>query len=228
MRRTRSIMACVTALGLGLGLSAQAGGVRELPLSADYCSILYALTNAADDRCKGSINAAGMARGVVPDPLVALPFDGAAVRPRARPVAHAQPAMAPEAATETAGMPRSAETGGGYFIRFGLNSDVPAAPYRRHLETLADVLRSDLLATTCLRLVGHTDASGAADYNRALGLRRAKGVGDILAADGAIAFSRIDVVSLGEDALLPDLPANDPLHRRVEVLSRGMTDGGCG
>ena len=49
-----------------------------------------------------------------------------------------------------------------------------------------------------LRIAGHTDARGAAEYNLALGLRRASAVRKYL-ADRGIALSRLAVVSFGAE-----------------------------
>jgi peptidoglycan-associated lipoprotein len=54
------------------------------------------------------------------------------------------------------------------------------------------------LPTVTLRIAGHTDSRGAAEYNLALGLRRASAARKYL-VDRGIAASRLDVVSFGAE-----------------------------
>jgi outer membrane protein OmpA-like peptidoglycan-associated protein len=70
-------------------------------------------------------------------------------------------------------------------------------------------------------VVGHTDTTGAADANVALGLRRATTVRDLLTGAGLEA-SLVDVASHGESNLLEPTADNveHPRNRRVEVTVR--------
>lgn len=237
MRSSLKGVLLLTAL-LAFAGPAGASGLRELPLRADYCSILYALANATDARCQGAVpvQGRGQARGIGADPLVALPTDPGAGReampPRHRPDVKPAPSVRVAATEAVAPAPADAGTAddaeGGYFIRFGLNSDRIEGEYIDHVDALAEVMRSELLADTCLRLVGHTDASGPADYNLALGLRRARAVRAALTDRGGLAPDRVEAISRGEAELLPGRAPNDAVHRRVEVLSRARGAGGCG
>jgi len=62
---------------------------------------------------------------------------------------------------------------------------------------------------------GHCDERGTAEYNLALGERRAKAVKDYLVAAG-IAADRISVISYGRSALRPR-----PRRERLEVEPPG-------
>jgi peptidoglycan-associated lipoprotein len=70
-------------------------------------------------------------------------------------------------------------------------------------------------------VVGHTDTMGEPKANRALGLKRAISVRDILVEAG-LAPSTIEVTSHGEADLLVKTPdkAPEPRNRRVEITVR--------
>jgi hypothetical protein len=69
-----------------------------------------------------------------------------------------------------------------------------------------------------IQSIGHTDASGPADYNMALSLRRANAVKNALVQDGVPA-TQIEVIGKGKTQLL--VPTADgvrePQNRRVEI-----------
>ncbi len=98
------------------------------------------------------------------------------------------------------------------------------------IDRLARVLKTGLLSDACLRLVGHSDASGTRDDNRALSERRAKVVADALSA-GLGTPARVEqIVGMGEDAPLAGLPPGSVWQRRVAIEARrcpvGVTAGG--
>ncbi|MFT3969812.1 MAG: OmpA family protein [Micropruina sp.] len=68
---------------------------------------------------------------------------------------------------------------------------------------------------------GHTDNSGAADYNRDLSTRRATSVADALAADG-VAKSRMTITGFGETRPIASngSEAGKQKNRRVEIVLR--------
>jgi peptidoglycan-associated lipoprotein len=70
-------------------------------------------------------------------------------------------------------------------------------------------------------VVGHTDTMGEARANRALGLRRAMSVRDILVHAG-LAPSTIEVTTHGEGDLLVKTPDDtpEPRNRRVDITVR--------
>jgi len=91
---------------------------------------------------------------------------------------------------------------------------------QRQLGQLIAVLETPPLRDACLRLVGHSDASGGADINREIAAKRAETVATILRA-GLLDPNRIaEVDSAGEDAPLLGLDAEAPQQRRVAIHAR--------
>ncbi|MEM6311160.1 MAG: OmpA family protein [Pseudomonadota bacterium] len=115
----------------------------------------------------------------------------------------------------------------GYYIHFAFGSDDLTPDYQAHLSRLSDVLSSSDLANLCLKLVGHTDAVGSAQFNDVLSQRRARTVRLYLV--GAMNFDggRIITDGVGESELLPDISGEDPRNRRVEILARDPENGAC-
>lgn len=72
---------------------------------------------------------------------------------------------------------------------------------------------------TRVAVTGHTDTSGAANYNMALSLRRANAVKDELVREGVNA-NAIAISGKGESALLVQTKdgVKEPQNRRVEIV----------
>lgn len=68
---------------------------------------------------------------------------------------------------------------------------------------------------------GHTDALGAADYNRALSLRRANAVRDFLSTRQSLSDVSMDVRGGGEAEPVADneTESGRQRNRRVEILA---------
>lgn len=96
-----------------------------------------------------------------------------------------------------------------------------------HLDRLADVLNSDVMRETCLKIVGHTDTIGSTTYNQTLSERRAKSVKKYLTSNLGLSATRVFSEGMGESVPLPDIPGGHPQNRRVELLSRDISQG-CG
>jgi outer membrane protein OmpA-like peptidoglycan-associated protein len=101
-------------------------------------------------------------------------------------------------------------------ILFGFDSSMLRDPARENLANLAASLNrypdSEVL------IVGHTDSSGAEDYNQRLSERRAGAAGDFLMSQG-VDPSRIRAVGLGETepVATEETEAGMQANRRVEV-----------
>ena len=82
---------------------------------------------------------------------------------------------------------------------------------------MAELLKSDPAAK--LTIVGHTDATGAAEKNKKLSLDRANSVRTRLAELCACDPARLGVEGMGQDQPLEsnDTPAGRALNRRVEI-----------
>lgn len=81
-------------------------------------------------------------------------------------------------------------------IHFDFDSFLLNSEAREILQSNADILRSQ--PTLRIRIEGHCDERGSADYNLALGDRRAIGAKQYL-VDLGIAYSRIETVTFGEE-----------------------------
>jgi outer membrane protein OmpA-like peptidoglycan-associated protein len=68
-----------------------------------------------------------------------------------------------------------------------------------------------------VQLVGHTDASGDADANRALSEARARAVASVFMEAG-VAANRIAVIGRGEEEAMRGRTPYNSRHRRVEVI----------
>jgi len=83
------------------------------------------------------------------------------------------------------------------------------------LDPICRVLREQ--AGRRFAVVGHTDASGPADYNERLSRRRAESVAALLKARCGLMEGRLLPVGLGETQPLPALAPTSPEQRRVEL-----------
>lgn len=88
------------------------------------------------------------------------------------------------------------------------------------LDTLGQILNTAVLNTACLRLVGHSDASGAANLNTQMGQKRANVVAQYLGSRLNDARRIQEVKSDGEDSLIPGIAPENALHRRVTIYAR--------
>ena len=134
-----------------------------------------------------------------------------ALRPGAASMATA-PAPAPAAPAKPASINMQ--------INFEYNSAEIAGSSEKTMATLAKALASPQLEGRKFTVIGHTDASGSAAYNRALSDRRAAAVRRYL-MDNGVAASRLRAVGKGESQLLN---ADDPdagENRRVEIQATG-------
>lgn len=102
-------------------------------------------------------------------------------------------------------------------------ADIKAA-FRPSLEKLAGLLIK--YDRTIVHVVGHTDSVGSDDYNQRLSERRARAVGDFLAAEG-VPRDRLRTEGRGESEPRESnaTEAGRQLNRRVEVFVKPIVEG---
>lgn len=99
-------------------------------------------------------------------------------------------------------------------ITFDFDSSALRDDQKPKLATLCQVINN--VEIELFRIVGHTDASGAADYNQNLSLLRAQEVKRHMVNDCGVDAARLEAVGVGESFLLDkDDPSSDA-NRRVE------------
>jgi outer membrane protein OmpA-like peptidoglycan-associated protein len=109
-------------------------------------------------------------------------------------------------------------------INFAFDSAkiLPAA--EPHLESLGKALQSERLAPYRIRIEGHTDSVGSAEYNQGLSYRRAESVKQYLVNHFGIPADRLEAVGRGENEPLSE---NHTRHgrwknRRAEFVNVGQ------
>ena len=134
-----------------------------------------------------------------------------ALRPGAASMATA-PAPAPAAPAKPASINMQ--------INFEYNSAEIAGSSEKTMATLAKALASPQLEGRKFTVIGHTDASGSAAYNKALSDRRAAAVRRYL-MDNGVASARLRAVGKGESQLLDSSDPDAASNRRVEIQATG-------
>jgi outer membrane protein OmpA-like peptidoglycan-associated protein len=109
----------------------------------------------------------------------------------------------------------AAQTGLDMLINFELNSADLTTDAQAKLGQFAEALKDNRLKAHSFVVEGHTDASGATDYNDELSQKRAQSVTAFLLSAG-IEAARISPIGMGEAHPRADDPY-DPLNRRVEM-----------
>ena len=102
-------------------------------------------------------------------------------------------------------------------ITFAFDSAALTAQARRDLDNVAEALNNPTLAAVRLTLEGHTDATGADDYNLRLSQRRAEAVVAYLMQRGVTA-DRLRPEGFGEYRPLAGYAPTDDRQRRVEIV----------
>ena len=147
------------------------------------------------------------------DPATEGPGQTRALRPGAASMSTA-PAPAPAA------KPKPKPASINMQINFEYNSAEIAGSSTKTMATLAKALASPQLEGRRFTVVGHTDASGSASYNKALSDRRAAAVRRYL-IDSGIDADRLRAVGKGESDLLNSGDPNAAENRRVEIQATG-------
>lgn len=105
------------------------------------------------------------------------------------------------------------------YVTFKVNSHELTPDAQRQLRELGDALSDNAMADNRVRIAGHTDASGSADYNLQLSRRRAEEVRDFLWRNFRIDPARLETVGYGKERLLNPAAPNSIENRRVEIIN---------
>ncbi len=102
------------------------------------------------------------------------------------------------------------------FDSYGLNQEAI-----EFLDRLANVINSDLMAQTYIRIEGHADAAGSETYNLTLSKKRAHTVRKYLIERHGIDTTKISSLGKGEADLYDPENPNAGINRRVEFTALG-------
>jgi outer membrane protein OmpA-like peptidoglycan-associated protein len=108
-------------------------------------------------------------------------------------------------------------------IEFEYNSTAIVPNSYRTLGAIADALHHPLLARYSFLVVGHTDATGGADYNLKLSLARSQAIRDALVTTFTVAPKRLIAVGVGEELPLDPGNPDAAINRRVQLVNIGET-----
>ncbi len=131
-------------------------------------------------------------------------------------VTEPEPEPEPEAAPPSPPTPRARVVLRG--VNFNFDSAVPMEGSQVVLDIAAETLLGN--REVLVRVEGHTDATGPAEYNRDLSRRRAEAVRDMLIKAG-VGAERLQVVAHGEDQPLATNETADGrrINRRVQLVT---------
>ena len=105
-----------------------------------------------------------------------------------------------------------------FMVQFGFDSAAILPESRPQLDALGNMLKIDQVADKSLRIEGHTDSTGAKDFNLELSHARAESAATYLQTFG-IAEERFVLRAFGEDRPVAPNSSEDlrALNRRVEI-----------
>lgn len=104
-------------------------------------------------------------------------------------------------------------------IRFDLDSAALRPDEKPKLAALCNAVKA--ADVKVLRIVGHTDAIGSAEYNMRLSQLRAEEVRRHLVAECGLPAEMLEAVGMGKDALLDPQNPRGAVNRRVEFQALG-------
>lgn len=104
-------------------------------------------------------------------------------------------------------------------ITFKINSASLTPAAMSQLDALGQALVSPQLGTAKIGIYGHTDASGAADFNKTLSEKRAVSVKAYLVDKFKIDPMRLDTAGYGEEKLKNPANPRGGENRRVEIVN---------
>ena len=158
---------------------------------------------------------------VAPPPAPPAPI-AAASAPAPVAAVVAVPAVAAAATPQTKPM-RTVTVGGDAFF------DTNKATFRKEaqpeLEKFSERIRR-VTSVEAVQITGHTDNTGASDYNQKLSEQRAATVKDFLVKNG-VDPSKITILGKGQSSPIADNATSEgrAKNRRVEVMVKGAVEG---
>jgi outer membrane protein OmpA-like peptidoglycan-associated protein len=104
-------------------------------------------------------------------------------------------------------------------VRFDFNKADLTEPAMSELDTFAQQLSTDN-ANVFIEIQGHTDSTGAEDYNLGLGERRAEATRRYLNMSHGVPLHRMSIISYGESAPIADNGTREgrSLNRRIALV----------
>jgi len=118
---------------------------------------------------------------------------------------------------ETIPEPTAKSVGIGLPIQFDFNSDSITRGSRPYIDELGKMLSYENLNSEKIVIEGHTDASGSAQYNQQLSLRRAHSIKRYLSDRYGIDRKRMMISGKGEYSPLSGKNPYAAVNRRVEI-----------
>jgi outer membrane protein OmpA-like peptidoglycan-associated protein len=103
-------------------------------------------------------------------------------------------------------------------IPFAFDSDRPLPEASDRIRTVGLAMADDRLDGATFVLLGHTDATGGAAYNKALSERRARALKERLVLISGVASERFIVRGVGESRLKNARDPDAPENRRVQIV----------
>ena len=161
----------------------------------------------------------------LPSPVMRAASTSTAPAPAPRPVSQAEPVGSPRPTRAALAAPQAAPEQPskhspegaivGFRINFAFDSAVVPPSGQEFVDRIAELMKEapDLR----LRVEGHTDAKGSAEYNLNLSKRRALSVAEYLVTHHGIAPDRFEIAGKGmSEPLVED--GFDPRNRRVQFV----------
>lgn len=199
MKKTLVNLAVAASMGLGAQAFAHEGGTVNEAYVGDSRS------HIVTDGFGGCVRTSSWSE----DKMIV----GCGLEPAAEPVAEVAPAPAPKVITERVSLSAAA--------LFDVNKDVIKPAGRAELDAFAARLKS-LDSVQSVDIVGHTDSSGAEDYNQQLSMRRANAVKNYL-IDQGVDPAVMTTSGMGESQPVASNATSEgrAQNRRVEVSFTG-------
>ncbi len=191
-------------------------------LTADQLRALFE-SQIADIRAAKTSRDLGASRGLVLTDIAPAAGETVVVAPRPEAAASAGstvPAATLELGTTTAAagpiqhwtLPRSEQVA--YQVKFAFDSAALSPAEKPRLREVCAAVKA--AGVQQFRIIGHTDASGSAEYNQKLSILRAEEVERFFTGDCGIEPARLEAIGVGEQFPYDDKDPAAAVNRRVE------------